>query len=110
VAAWGVVRPRQCRRGLKPAGTVTPTGDVRITGFVRRTSALHIHPGTRPEFPEGRGQGFRKSHLHIKAFFGTSENAVKTQVWIAMSVHVLIAILRKRMGLEHLSLCRSRRF
>jgi IS4 transposase len=45
-----------------------------------------------------------KQHLHIKAFFGTSENAVKTQVWIAMSVYVLIAILRKRMNLEHLSL------
>lgn len=45
-----------------------------------------------------------KQHLHIKAFFGTSENAVKTQVWIAMSVYVLIAILRKRMDLEHLSL------
>ena len=45
-----------------------------------------------------------KQHLHIKAFFGTSENAVKTQVWIAMSVYVLIAILRKRMSLEHLSL------
>lgn len=45
-----------------------------------------------------------KQHLHIKSFFGTSENAVKTQVWIAMSVYVLIAILRKRMSLEHLSL------
>jgi len=45
-----------------------------------------------------------KQHLHIKAFFGTSENAVKTQVWIAMSVYVLIAILRKRLLLEHLSL------
>jgi len=45
-----------------------------------------------------------KQHLHIKAFFGTSENVVKTQVWIAMSVYVLIAILRKRMDLEHLSL------
>ena len=45
-----------------------------------------------------------KQHLHIKAFFGTSENAVKTQVWIAMSVYVLIAILRKRMDLERLSL------
>ncbi len=45
-----------------------------------------------------------KQHLHIKAFFGTSENAVKTQVWIAMSVYVLIAILRKRLPLEHLSL------
>ena len=45
-----------------------------------------------------------KQHLHIKSFFGTSENAVKTQVWIAMSVYVLIAILRKRMNIEHLSL------
>ena len=45
-----------------------------------------------------------KQHLHIKSFFGTSENAVKTQVWIAMSVYVLIAILRKRMNLEQLSL------
>ncbi len=45
-----------------------------------------------------------KQHLHIKAFFGTSENAVKTQVWIAMSVYVLIAILRKRLLLEHLCL------
>jgi IS4 transposase len=44
-----------------------------------------------------------KQHLHIKSFFGTSENAVKTQVWIAMSVYVLIAILRKRMNLDHLS-------
>ncbi len=45
-----------------------------------------------------------KQHLHIKAFFGTSENAVKTQVWIAMSVYLLIAILRKRQSLEHLTL------
>ncbi len=45
-----------------------------------------------------------KQHLHIKAFFGTSENAVKTQVWIAMSVYVLIAILRKRLALDHLTL------
>ena len=45
-----------------------------------------------------------KPHLHMKAFFGTSENAVKTQVCIAMSVYVLIAILRKKLSLEHLSL------
>ncbi len=42
-----------------------------------------------------------KQHLRIKAFFGTSENAVKTQVWIAVSVYVLVAILKKRLGLEH---------
>ena len=38
-----------------------------------------------------------KQHLRIKAFFGTSENAVKTQVWIAIAVYVLVAILTKRL-------------
>jgi hypothetical protein len=42
-----------------------------------------------------------KQHLRIKAFFGTSENAVKTQVWIAVSVYVLVAILKKRLNLPH---------
>jgi hypothetical protein len=42
-----------------------------------------------------------KQHLRIKAFYGTSENAVKTQVWIAVSVYVLVAILKKRLGLAH---------
>lgn len=41
-----------------------------------------------------------KQHLRIKAFFGTSENAVKTQIWIAVSVYVLVAIVRKRLALE----------
>lgn len=41
-----------------------------------------------------------KQHLRIKSFFGTSENAVKTQVWIAVSVYVLVAIVRKRLKLE----------
>jgi len=41
-----------------------------------------------------------KQHLRIKAFFGTSENAVKTQIWIAVSVYVLVAIVRKRVRLE----------
>jgi hypothetical protein len=40
-----------------------------------------------------------KMHLRIKAFYGTSENAVKTQIWIAVSVYVLVAIVRKRLGL-----------
>jgi hypothetical protein len=42
-----------------------------------------------------------KQHLRIKSFYGTSANAVKTQIWIAISVYVLIAILRKRLHLEH---------
>src|SRR6266542_2066254 len=41
-----------------------------------------------------------KQHLRIKAFYGNSENAVKTQIWIAVSVYVLVAIVRKRLGLE----------
>ena len=41
-----------------------------------------------------------KQHLRIKAFFGTSENAVKSQVWIAISVYVLVAIIKKRLGLN----------
>jgi hypothetical protein len=41
-----------------------------------------------------------KQHLRIKVFYGTSENAVKTQIWIAVSVYVLVAIVRKRLGLE----------
>ena len=45
-----------------------------------------------------------KQHLRIKAFFGTSENAVKTQIWIVISVYVLVAILKKRLCLDDLSL------
>jgi transposase len=41
-----------------------------------------------------------KQHLRIKAFYGTSENAVKTQIWTAISVYVLVAIVKKRLGIE----------
>ena len=41
-----------------------------------------------------------KQHLRIKAFYGTSENAVKTQIWIAISVYVLVAIVRKRLRMD----------
>lgn len=41
-----------------------------------------------------------KQHLRIKAFYGTSANAVKTQIWIAVSVYLLLAILKKRLGLR----------
>jgi len=42
-----------------------------------------------------------KQNLHIKAFFGTSDNAVKTQIWIAVSVYVLIAIIKKELRLQY---------
>jgi hypothetical protein len=40
-----------------------------------------------------------KQHLRIKQFYGTSENAVKTQIWIAVSVYVLVAIVKKRLNI-----------
>ena len=41
-----------------------------------------------------------KQNLHIKSFYGTSDNAVRIQVWIAISVYVLVAIAKKELGLE----------
>ena len=45
-----------------------------------------------------------KQHLRIKAFYGTSENAVKTQIWIAVSIYVLVAIVKKQLRLDDVSL------
>jgi hypothetical protein len=42
-----------------------------------------------------------KQHLHIKAFYGTTPNAVKTQIWIAIAVYVLVAIIKRRLDLPH---------
>jgi len=41
-----------------------------------------------------------KQHLRIKSFYGTSENAVKTQIWIAISTYVLVAIMKKKLKIE----------
>ena len=41
-----------------------------------------------------------KQHLRIKSFFGTSENAVKTQIWIAISMYVMVAIMKKQLRVE----------
>ena len=42
-----------------------------------------------------------KQHLRIKSFFGTSENAVKSQIWIAVTVYLLVAIIKKRLNIEN---------
>ena len=41
-----------------------------------------------------------KRHLRIKRFYGTSENAVRTQIWIVISVYVLVAIIKKKLRLN----------
>jgi hypothetical protein len=43
-----------------------------------------------------------KQHLRIKAFYGNTENAIKTQIWIAIAIYVWIAIMKKRLNLKNL--------
>lgn len=88
-----------------------PLRRVRITDLSSRTSVILITNNfVLPALTVGTLYRLRwqielffkwiKQHLRIKAFFGTSENAVKTQIWIAVSVYVLVAIVKKRFKLE----------
>jgi hypothetical protein len=76
--------------------------DLRLTFL---TNNLLLRPLTIAQLYRARWQVelfFRwiKRHLHIRAFYGTSENAVKTQVGVALAVYVLVAIVKKQLGLE----------
>jgi hypothetical protein len=87
---------------------------LRRIGFIDRdtgkrlrflTNNFHLSPLTIARLYKQRWQvelffKWLKQHLRIKAFYGTSENAVKTQIWTAISVYVLVAIVKKRLGLE----------
>jgi len=69
------------------------------------TNQLILAPLTIAELYKKRWQielffKWIKQHLRIKAFYGTSENAVKTQIWVAVSVYVLIAIIKKSLNLD----------
>lgn len=73
--------------------------------FVFLTNAFTLPALTIPALYKRRWQielffKWIKQHLRIKAFYGTSENAVHTQIWTAISVYVLVAIVRKRLGSE----------
>src|SRR4051812_12135491 len=77
----------------------------RALRFVFLTNNFRIPPLTVAHLYKSRWEielFFRwiKQHLRIRSFFGTSPNAVKTQIWIAMSVYLLAAIVRKRLGLQ----------
>jgi hypothetical protein len=76
--------------------------DLRLTFLTNNFSLL---PLTIAQLYRARWQVelfFRwiKQHLHMQAFYGTSENAVKTQVWVALAVYVLVAIVKKQRGLD----------
>ena len=73
--------------------------------FVFLTNNFNLHALIIPQLYKRRWQvelffKWIKQHLRIKSFFGTSENAVKTQIWIAISIYVLVAIIKKKFKLE----------
>jgi transposase len=73
--------------------------------FILFTNAFHLPASTIPQLYKCRWQvelffKWIKQHLRIKHFFGTSPNAVKTQVWIAISAYVLVAILKRELKLD----------
>jgi IS4 transposase len=79
--------------------------DAEGRGLVFLTNHMTLAPPTICELYRLRWQvelffKWIKQHLRIKRFFGTSENAVKTQIWIAVALYVLVAIVRKRLNLE----------
>ena len=109
--------------GVRADHTVILTANASATAYpdqLRRVSYLDVKTGRRFKFLTNNfilpavtiAQIYKsrwqvelffkwiKQHLRIKKFYGTSENAVKTQIWIAVSIYVLVAIVRKRLGLE----------
>ncbi|RLC65822.1 MAG: IS4 family transposase [Chloroflexi bacterium] len=116
-------RPVNKNRGLRSDQTIRLTGpksSVYYPDPLRRihyvdteldkrffflTSNFNLAPGTIARLYKFRWQielffKWIKQHLRIKAFYGTTPNAVKIQVWIAVSVYVLVAILKKDLGLD----------
>ena len=116
-------RPVDKEAGLRCDQTIKLTGEVsslkypeplrRIkyiepeTGktYVFLTNNFELEPQVIADLYKSRWQielffKWIKQHLRIKAFYGTSENAVKTQIWTAISVYVLIALVKKKLDLE----------
>jgi len=88
--------------GLRRVGYFDAERDLRLTFL---TNNFLLPPLTIAKLYRARWQVelfFRwiKQHLRIQAFYGTSENAVKTQVWVALSVYVLVAIVKRQLGLD----------
>lgn len=87
---------------LRRVGIYDKEHDRRLVVF---TNNFHLPAKTIAELYKQRWKielffKWIKQHLKIKKFYGTSENAVKTQIWIAISVYVLVAIIKKRLNLK----------
>lgn len=97
--------PKTAKRYPTPLRRVTFFDDKTRTRFVFLTNHFSLPALTIAMLYKCRWQvelffKWIKQHLRIKAFYGTSPNAVKTQIWIAISVYVLVAIIKKRLNLE----------
>lgn len=98
----GVFSPQDYQAPLRRIRFRDPRTDQRLTFLTNNFSlpALTIAELYRCRWQVELFFKWIKQHLRIKAFFGTSENAVKSQIWIAISVYVLVAIVKKRLQLE----------
>jgi IS4 transposase len=113
VSDQGVVSDQRIRLIGPKTGQLYPDS-LRRVHYIERETGRHFYyltnnmklaPITIARLYKSRWQVelfFRwiKQHLHIKSFFGTSENAVKTQVWIAICVYVLVAIMKRELAIE----------
>ena len=102
VRLTGVTSRRDYPQYLRYVGFYDQENDKRLGFF---TSNFELPALTVAQLYKCRWQvelffKWIKQHLRIKAFFGVNENAVKTQIWIAISVYVLVAIIKKRLGVE----------
>jgi len=102
VRLTGVTSRRDYPQYLRYVGFYDKENDKRLGFF---TSNFEIPALTIAQLYKCRWQvelffKWIKQHLRIKAFFGVNEHAVKTQIWIAISVYVLVAIIKKRLGVE----------
>ena len=82
------------------AFTTSNTTDARLPDQQLRPAGTHHRALYKSRWQVELFFKWIKQHLRIKAFYGTSENAVKTQIWIAISVYVLVAIVKKRLAMD----------
>jgi transposase len=100
-----LIGPQSSRRYPDPLRRIHYFDAQKDLRLIFLTNNFHLAALTIAELYRARWQVelfFRwiKQHLHIRAFYGTTENAVKTQVWIAITVYVLVAILKKQLQLD----------
>jgi len=103
VVLTGFKSHRQYPEPLRRIGYRDPITDKRLVFLTNnfRQPALTIAQLYKSRWQVELFFKWIKQHLRIKAFYGTSENAVRVQIWVAIAIYVLIAIIRKRVNLPH---------